>query len=99
MQLLGDIGGIFEILLVLAALIMSPVVNNSFIFKVANLLFTAQSSDKTLFVSANKDKSGPQQIKVAPQEMFALLLKKTFGCSFHSSNRLAPYHKIFKRTE
>tara|TARA_B110000285_G_C15087460_1_gene597030 strand:- start:544 stop:765 length:222 start_codon:yes stop_codon:yes gene_type:complete len=48
-DLVGDIGGVMEILEVVFGLLLLPISYHSFVIKATSKLFTAKTGDKTLF--------------------------------------------------
>ena len=47
---LGDIGGLVEIILALAGLIVTPIAYHSYVLKSISKLYTAKTKDSTLFL-------------------------------------------------
>jgi len=53
---LGDIGGVRDIVSIIAALIVAPIANHTFILRALNVLFVARTKDKHLFLNLKSNK-------------------------------------------
>lgn len=63
MNLFGDIGGMKGVIIALLGLLVNPITEHSFFLKVLELLFMAQTTDKSLFNHKNLNKKNKDETK------------------------------------
>ena len=100
-DLLGDLGGVLEILVMICGVFLFPVSEFKFILKAFELLYIAKSSDSNLFkdkTNEKVDKKDYHPIKLSSRDMaslFCSLRAPSFAPSFCSTK--LEYKKLYKK--
>lgn len=70
MDFISDIGGVFEIMIVVVGILIYPLSKQAFVLKMVKLLYRVRTSDRLLLSRSDQAKINPQTGKLQKQVRF-----------------------------
>ena len=82
LDLIGDLGGVLEVIVFVCGLVLYPISEHSFVLKTLNLLYLAKTDDKRMFKNKKYTQTNEKYhpIKISFSDSFKLFCKTKFPC-------------------